>query len=141
LRTHCTQSSRGSATFRAVGQQPDCSTEDPLVWRPLSRFTAARMTDQQVLCPWEEPRVGRSNRWSATARATDLPRDLKHPREKRGRFQTVTQTNKHQGYPDGERHAQEHKQQNPSRQRQHHDTLGSETVDTPTVPTGLSMGF
>jgi hypothetical protein len=33
--------------------------------------------------------------------------------QKKGRCQTVIQTNKHQGYPDGERQVQVHKQQKP----------------------------
>jgi hypothetical protein len=44
--------------------------------------------DQQLLCPSEEATVGRHHRWSATARATGLPRDLKQPRNKRDRQQT-----------------------------------------------------
>jgi hypothetical protein len=57
--------------------------------------------------------IGKPHRWWDTARDIDLPGDLKKPRDKRGRIQTVTQTNKHQGYPDGERQAQDHKQQKP----------------------------
>jgi hypothetical protein len=41
--------------------------------------------------------------WSDTDRATSLPGDLKQPRVKRGIQHTVTQINKHQGYPVGER--------------------------------------
>jgi hypothetical protein len=77
------------------------------------RSTAASTTDQQLLCPCEEPPVGRSHRWSATARATSLTGDLNQPRDKRGRLHTVTEINKHQGYADGERQAQDHKQQKP----------------------------
>jgi hypothetical protein len=102
---------RGPAAFRAVGQQLDCSTEDPTVWRPPRRSTAARATDQQLLCPCEESPVGRPHRWSDIARAAGLPGNLKQPRDKRGRLHTVTQTNKHQGYPDGERQVQDYKQQ------------------------------
>jgi hypothetical protein len=38
---------------------------------------------------------------------------MKQDRDKKGRLHTVTQINKHQGYPDGERQAQDHKQQKP----------------------------
>jgi hypothetical protein len=45
--------------------------------------------------------------------------DLKQPRDKKGRLHTVTQTNKHQGYLDGERKAQDDKQQ----KAKHVDTI------------------
>jgi hypothetical protein len=63
--------------------------------------------------PWFRAPVGRPHRWSARARAASLTGDLKQPRNKRGRLQIVIQTNKHQGYPDGERQVQDHKQQKP----------------------------
>jgi hypothetical protein len=49
--------------------------------------------------PCEEPPVGRFYRWSDIARDASLTGDLKQPRDKRRRLQTVTQINKHQGYP------------------------------------------
>jgi hypothetical protein len=66
-----------------------------------------------VLCPCEEPPVGRLQRWSDTARAQGLTGNLKQPKEKRGRLHTVTQTYNHQGYPDVEMQGQDHKQQKP----------------------------
>jgi hypothetical protein len=54
---------------------------------------------------------GKPHKWSDTARAAGLTGDLKQLRDKRGRLHTVTQNNKHQRYPDGERQAQDHKQQ------------------------------
>jgi hypothetical protein len=48
-----------------------------------------------------------------TSSVTDLLGDLKLPRDKRGILQIVIQTNKHQGYIDGKRQAQDHKQQKP----------------------------
>jgi hypothetical protein len=62
-------------------------------------------TDQQLLCPCEEPPVGRSHRWPVTAKVIGLTGDLKQSRDKRDNLQTVTQTNKYQGYPDGKRQA------------------------------------
>jgi hypothetical protein len=47
-------SSWESTPFRAVGQQLDCSIKERKVWRPQRRSTAARATDQQLLCPCEE---------------------------------------------------------------------------------------
>jgi hypothetical protein len=75
------------------------------------RSTAARATDQQLLCPCEEPSVGRPHRYSDTAKAVSLTGDLKQSRDKRGRLNIVSQINKHQGYPDVKRQAQDHKQQ------------------------------
>jgi hypothetical protein len=59
LRTCCSQDSWGLAAFSTAGQQLDCSTEEATVWRPPRKSTAARATDQQLLCPCEEPPVGR----------------------------------------------------------------------------------
>ena len=47
-------------------------------------------TDQQLLCPSEDPTLRRPHRRSATARAAGLPGDLKQSRDKRGRLQTET---------------------------------------------------
>jgi hypothetical protein len=65
-----------------VGQQPDYSTEDLTVWRPPWRPTAARETDQQLLCLCKEPPIGRSHRWADTARATALQEKWINPRTK-----------------------------------------------------------
>ena len=80
---------------------------------PPRRSTAARSADQQLLCPCEEPLVGRPHRFSDIVRAAGLLGGPKQSRDKRSRFQTVTQTNKNQGYPDGKRKAQNQKQQKP----------------------------
>ena len=69
-------------------------------WISPRRSTAAKET-------------GRPKKWPDTARVSGLPGDLKQPRDKRGRLHILIQTNKHQGYPDGERQAQDHKQQKP----------------------------
>jgi hypothetical protein len=58
------------------------------VLRPLRRSTAARATDQQLICPSGEPLVGRPHRWSVTVRNTGLPENVKQPRVKKGRFKT-----------------------------------------------------
>ena len=84
-----------------------------VVLRPLRRSTAARTTDQQLFCSCEEPPVRRLHRKLDIARDTGLPGDLKQYRDRNGRLHTVTQINKHQGYPDGERQAEDHKQQKP----------------------------
>jgi hypothetical protein len=89
LRTCCTQSSWRLIALSTVGQQLDCSTEDPTVWRLSRRSTTASVTDQQLLWHCEEPPFGRPNRWSYIARAIRLPGDLKHPRDKIGRLHTV----------------------------------------------------
>jgi hypothetical protein len=67
----------------------------------------------KLLCFCEEPSIGRLHRWSSPAKAPGLPGDLKQPSNKSERLQAVTQTNRSQGYPDGKRQAQDHKQQKP----------------------------
>jgi hypothetical protein len=80
-----------------------------------SEIYCTRTTDQQLLYPCKKPTVGKPHKWFATARAKDLLGDLKQPREgqKRQTPDRGIQNNKHQGYTDGERQAQDHKQQKP----------------------------
>jgi hypothetical protein len=86
-----------------------------ILWKGARTVVGGRIEEVREIKDWVlmMPPVGRHHRWSDTARATGLPGDLKQPRDKRGRLHTVTQTNKHQGYPDCERQAQEHKRQKP----------------------------
>jgi hypothetical protein len=44
---------RASGEHLHKGKQLDCSSEEPRVWRPPRRTTAARATDQQLLCTSE----------------------------------------------------------------------------------------
>jgi hypothetical protein len=106
IRLHILIHPRGPTVLRAV----EDLLHSAVVWRHPRRSTAARATDQQFLWLCEKPPVGRFHKWTDKVRDSGLSGDQKQPRGKRVRLHIVTQTNEHQGYPDGEWQAQDHKQ-------------------------------
>jgi hypothetical protein len=104
LRTLCTQRGWGSTVLNN-------SLTAPLKTQQSEGLPGDLLQPGQQIsiffAPVKSPLVVRLHRWSDTARATGFPGDLKQPRDKRGRLQTVTQINKPQGYPDGKRQVQD----------------------------------
>jgi hypothetical protein len=130
LRTHCSQRRWGPTKLRAVEDllnsenlrisctQSSWTTSWLLHWRHSSLKASQEIYCSQVNRSTASLPLWRDPSWKTPqvvwyCQAAVLPGDLKQPRDKRGRIQIVTQTNKHQGYPDGERKVKGHKEQKP----------------------------
>jgi hypothetical protein len=82
-----------------TGQQRDCSSEDPIVWSPPRRSSAARATDQELFCPFEDSplQLERPTGGLVLGGPQAYQETWSNPGTKEADSRQVTQTSKHQG--------------------------------------------